>query len=145
MTMPEDRRQAFRIGVLFTAAAVLSTAFTLLASADGSRPPLDASLFLLGIAATGIGLLCRVSVARYPAALLLIAGAVLTIRALISEDVLHGDQDYAFIDVGNALATTLLFLWLCLCGVLNLFAPHRRTTGITLRVTGAALDRKSVV
>lgn len=126
-----------RLGVVFVAGAALLTAFLLVAIADGERKLFWLEVAILVEALTGVLMMMGNRVGAAFAALQLlcagVAGAVSTVGDLSQA------AGASVLDVGNAVASTTIFVWLCGIAVLGLFAPQRRTAWVTIRVIGACL------
>lgn len=128
-----------RIGVVITALFAMICAIALTA-------PVEVGvgwcvIALLGM--TGIGLLRGAWFARVLAGLLFVACAVLAPVSLIQQ--LAGtpspggwDPGWA-LAVANALATTLLLVWLCVRAIQVLRGASGRASGVTARLAGAVL------
>jgi hypothetical protein len=135
----DDGRGMFRLGVVITALSVL-VLFPLVTAPIDDVPPW-LWLVLGGLGATGIGLLFRARFARVLGVLLLLACGGLAQMSLVG--VLGGLQ---FIDVdrmvllsiANAIATTLLLIWMCLRGI-QMLLGRSRASRVTPRLVGGAL------
>ncbi|HEY0189532.1 MAG TPA: hypothetical protein VGC42_00325 [Kofleriaceae bacterium] len=126
-------RHAYRLGVLLTELAAMLTAFMV----GGGGLVLDViGLVVLAQGGLGISLMTRsnrlvrgiagfavgaIGALAAGASLVHIAGAARTASVL---------------DLGNALASTVLFAWLCAMAVLGLSAPHKQTAALTARIGG---------
>jgi hypothetical protein len=134
-----DRRRMFRIGAVITAmcAMVFSIAVT---------GPLDSGLGWLALAllgATGIGLLLRARFARVLGGLLFLGCGVLAPLSLIQElnsSSPPGSWELGwFLSVANAIATTLLLVWLCFRAIQVLLGTTWRASLVTARLAGGVL------
>lgn len=99
------------------------------------------ALLLLGLfGATGLGLLLRAKVARVVAGLGFLASAVLAPVSLIQAlgNVASPDPVWLFA-IANAVATTLLLVWLGIRAIYVLFGRAQRASVATPRLVGGVL------
>jgi hypothetical protein len=135
-----DPRGMFRLGVLITAMTVMVLSIAVIAPIDDGALPWLA-LGLLG--AIGIGLVFRARFARVLGGLLALACVVFApvslIGSLAASPPLAGADLAWSLSVANAITTTLLLMWLCICALRVVLGRPRRASVITARLAGCAL------
>ncbi|MEO7731309.1 MAG: hypothetical protein ABIY55_10075 [Kofleriaceae bacterium] len=137
----DGRRGTVRIGVILLGASLVMASLALLVPFEGAS--LLGVLPVCLLALLGLGLVRNTQVARVLTGLLLLACVVLapisTIR-LVAASAAQADLDAAwFLSSANALATTLLTVWLCLRGIQQLLGRAPRTILVTARIVGGVL------
>ena len=144
--LPPSCRDMFRIGVVIS--AVAATAFCMAVSGirDAGAAGIIAVLFVVvGIlGAIGAGLMFGARFARVLGGLLFLVGLVGSpihlIRGLAASGMPESADPSWFLWVANAIATTLLLMWLCLQALRVLSRKVSRRGGVvTARITGGVL------
>ncbi len=138
-----DRRNRFRIGVTITAMSAMAASLAMPLLFDSSPLWWLAIAGLALLSATGIGLLVGARFARVVGGLLFLAGGVLSpislIQVLSSTGAPESWELGWLLPVANAVATTLLLVWLCFRAIQVLLGTSRRTSVVTTRLVGFVL------
>lgn len=128
-----------RIGVVITAMTAMALSIAVTMPFDAGALVWWLALALIG--AAGIGLLLHAWFARVLCGLLFVAGGVLVPMSL--SDVLRAPPDgfdvMWMLSVANAIATTLLIVWLCVRGLQVMLKTPRGASVITARIVGGVL------
>jgi hypothetical protein len=138
-----DRRGMFRLGVMITAMSAMVFSIAFIRSIDGGGPWWIAFALFGLLGATGVGLLFRAWFARVLGGLLFLGAGVLSPISLIQaldRSSVPGSRDVGwFLSVGNAIATTLLLVWLCFRAIQVLLGTTRAASFVTARLVGGVL------
>jgi hypothetical protein len=138
-----DRRSMFRIGVMITAMSAMVLSVAVGGPVDGGGLWWLTFLIVALLSVTGVGLLFGALFARILGGLLFLGGVVFSPISLIQALDLSstpGSLDLGWLlSVGNAVATMLLLVWLCVRAIQVLLGTTRRTSAVTARLAGGAL------